>query len=203
MWPLPHRPYPFLPVIPSLFLGQAASMGKGQVETAENAKADVTPLAQIDRRIADSPGDRELYLLADRVEAFLVEGMPEATGRRIEGFPIRRNGGDLTPGRIQQLHEILQNPTVRDFSRAKKCPFLPSLAFVFHRGKETAHIILCLTCSEWNSGPAGTGHIDNLDGVRPPIAQLARELFPDEIPLPEMKKCNPTGSGIDRPTLPF
>ena len=127
---------------------------------------------------------------AERVEALRVD---DGTGDLPPGVPraadyaIIKTGPDLTPAQTERLRALIFDGGNWDFEMAKACEFMPGVDFRVHSAGRRLDILLCFSCDEWAFWHGERMRYEDNDPARSALLRLAREAFPDDPALAELK----------------
>lgn len=133
---------------------------------------------------------------ATEVRALRVDGSfrTERDGRAMAaGFPIDAEGPLLTDAQRDGFLSLARSSDHYMFDLAKACEFMPGVALRFDGPAGPLEVLLCFSCDEWAfaiptaGGELGSWKIEDCDAARPELLRLARELFPADEALSELR----------------
>ncbi len=116
-----------------------------------------------------------------------VVGLVETAAEKIDDFPITSVGPELTAGQIETLRGLIFDEANWQFDIAKACEFMPGVDYRFIRGDEHVDVLLCFSCDEWGFLHNGRTRIEDNDRARRVLLRLARESFPEDAALRDLK----------------
>ena len=163
-----------LVVIAALLVPAAGEMGMaGASGMAENTLPG--------EKTADGSGLSPLIAWADRIDTFAVEGAFEPSTETgpdfVGGYRWTVRGAPLDPGSARELVDILFDKGSYVFGKVKKCPFVPEYALRFHRGAQSAELLLSFSCQRWAFVWNGERRIENFDPVNDRLERIVRTVF--------------------------
>ena len=122
-----------------------------------------------------------LIASAERIDTFAVEGAFEPSTETgpdfVGGYRWTVRGAALDPGSARALVEILFDERSYVFGKVKKCPFDPEYALRFHRGAQSAELLLSFSCQRWAFVWNGERRIENFDPVNDSLRRIVRTVF--------------------------
>ena len=127
---------------------------------------------------------------ADRVEAIRVDGSLESRDsveEKIGDYPITSVGPALSAEQIATLRGLIFDEANWQFDLAKACEFMPGVDYRFMVEDEQVDVLLCFSCDEWGFLHNGRMCIEDNDRARPALLRLARESFPDDAALRDLR----------------
>jgi hypothetical protein len=130
---------------------------------------------------ADGGGLSPLIARAERIDTFAVEGAFEPSSETgpdfVGGYRWTTRGAALDPGSARELIGLVFDERSYVFGKAKKCPFIPEYALRFHRGAESAELLLSFSCQRWAFVWNDTRRIENFDPVNDRLKEILRTVF--------------------------
>lgn len=148
-------------------------------------------LKNLDERVEKLLSGRDIYDAPLRVVPVLVNQEPGSgeKSENLEGYAIVAKGKLLTAEQVKRLQAVIFNAATYDFNVTKRCVFNPYVGFIFEAGGKQAHALFCFSCDEVSYGREGKqGNIEDFDPARKEILNLAREVFPKDVRLAQMKE---------------
>jgi hypothetical protein len=154
---------------------------------------DATPNPQV----ADFLGPAAVRIIAGatKVEAFRVDprhGKVDPNARVIDGYPIIADAGER-PDALPTLRANLFDAATYDFDSAKKCGFMPGVAFRVWKEQEHVDVLICYSCNELSvisydtAGAIAKRSQEDCDHARPSLLRLAKAAFPGDVQFQSLK----------------
>jgi hypothetical protein len=156
----------------------------------QGVRADEGPTEKVKKHL----GDELVKLLqgATRVEAFRIAPAAAKPGEaKIADYPIKATAKEPKEGFAKRLAAALLDEKAL-FGTQKRC-FLPGVAFRLWKDKESVEVIVCFGCQNLRliARDADGKEVKRVSGAFGPgdaLLKLAREAFPDDKELQEIKE---------------
>ena len=84
----------------------------------------------------------------DAIEIYKIETQKNTSKNNINGYPIIKNGGELSGSEVKSLKSILLDEKTYDFELTKRCPFLPEYVFQINKGEKKLNLFVCYSCEK-------------------------------------------------------
>lgn len=124
---------------------------------------------------------------ACRIEPFETTQEEHPDAELFENHKMLSKFVKLSAAQVGALQDLIRKDDSYLFGPAKACEFVPGVAVQFTKGKESVSIQLCFSCDEWRFAMNGTGKSEDFDPIRADLVKLAKELFPDDEAIQELK----------------
>lgn len=141
-------------------------------------------------KVKEFLGDSILGVLSapDSVTAVLVEPRGGSTADNMDGFKLLSKPVALTAEQISTLQNAIMDEKTYDFLHSKRHPFDPSVGFQFKKGKDTVNVLVSYYGNLWQFSGSGKTLIEDNDGARKPLLNLAKQLFPKDKDIQSFKE---------------
>jgi len=139
--------------------------------------------AVISPQVKDFFGEKALAIIgnSDRVESFRVNStQDESSPKAIAGFPIIRQGTDLSGEQLTQIQSLIFDEKSYRFGVEKMCKFRPEMALRFVKNGESVDVLFSFVCDLWLFAYKGQEKIEDSDPIRKELVGFAHALFPSD-----------------------